>query len=104
MSDDTKRTSTPWPYWLIRYLASDDPSAFEDLISSVRGSPPYGGVSYDAVAAAVCERLEAYRGPGRAPDDACAAVEKLLGRTACGAPSSSSSAALRGSRARARAA
>ena len=46
-TDDSQRTSTPWPDWMLRFIASNDEGAFEDLIWSVGGSPPYGGVTYD---------------------------------------------------------
>lgn len=58
-------TTRPWPYWLLRYVGSDEAQALDDLIWSVGGSPPYGGVSYDE-AGAVYELIEDYRGPGAA--------------------------------------
>jgi len=64
-SQEPDITSIPWPEWMLRYIASDDEEAFDDLIWSVGGSPPYGGVSYDE-AEAVYNLLEAYRGPGMA--------------------------------------
>jgi hypothetical protein len=68
-------TQVPWPEWLLRYLACDNEESFEDLIWSVGGSPPYGGVSYEE-GAAVYELLEKYRGPGKAPEGA---YQKLRG-------------------------
>src|SRR6185436_7424701 len=58
-------TSKPWPHFLIRYMLQNDESTFEDLIWSVGGSPPYGGVSYEE-AKAIFELVENYRGPGTA--------------------------------------
>jgi hypothetical protein len=52
---------------MLRYVGSDDEQALTDLVWSVGGSPPYGGVSYEE-AAAVYELLEDYRGPGAATD------------------------------------
>lgn len=72
---EEERTSIPWPFWLARQMVADSPEAFEDVIWSVGGSPPYGGVSYDE-AAAVYELLEDYRGPGQASD---ASYEKVAG-------------------------
>src|SRR5262249_25022690 len=63
--DQGERADRPWPYWMMRYVGSDDRQALEDLIWSVGGSPPYGGVSRDE-AEAVYNLLEAYRGPGAA--------------------------------------
>ena len=63
--DQGERTDRPWPYWMMRYVGSDDMQAMEDLIWSVGGSPPYGGVSWDE-AVAVYELLEAYHGRGAA--------------------------------------
>ncbi len=59
------RTAIAWPAWMLRYIATDDEGAFWDLVWSVGGSPPYGGVSYDE-AKAVYDLLEDYRGPGQA--------------------------------------
>src|SRR5687768_5529413 len=67
---DAERDDSPpaWPHWMARFVGSGgDEGAFWDLIWSVGGSPPYGGVGYDE-ASAVYELLEAYRGPGMAPD------------------------------------
>jgi hypothetical protein len=60
-------TTIAWPEWMLRYVGTDDPGSFDDLIWSVGGSPPYGGVSYDE-AAAVYALLEEYRGPGTASE------------------------------------
>jgi len=76
-ADATDHTTRPWPLWMLRYVGSDDPEAFDDLIWSVGGSPPWGGVSYEE-AAAVYELLEDYSGPGRASDSSYAAVRKFL--------------------------
>lgn len=51
MSSEAKRTATAWPEWMLRFIATDDEQAFSDLIWSVGGSPPYGGVSYEEGAA-----------------------------------------------------
>jgi len=73
----TDTTSLAWPHWLLRFAASDDPDAFEQLIWSVGGSPPYGGVSQKE-ASAVYELLEDYHGPGMASAVAYAKVAKFL--------------------------
>jgi len=70
-------TVLPWPFWLLRYVAANSEQAMWDAIWSVGGSPPYGGVGWEE-ASAVYNLLEQYRGPGRAPDDAYAAVERHL--------------------------
>lgn len=66
-------TKVAWPYWMRRFIATDDENAFMDLVWSVGGSPPYGGVSYDE-AKAVYELLEDYRGPGTASKTSYARV------------------------------
>jgi tetratricopeptide (TPR) repeat protein/CHAT domain-containing protein len=73
-----ERQSHPWPFWMLRYIASGDREAFNDLIWSVGGSPPYGNVSYNE-ASAVYDLLEEYRGPGTAPAAAYEAVQKYIG-------------------------
>jgi hypothetical protein len=70
-------SKTPWPYWMLRYIATDDENAFENLVWSVGGSPPYGGVSYEE-ASAVYDLLEDYRGPGEASPKSYAAVRGYL--------------------------
>jgi hypothetical protein len=70
-------TTIPWPHWMLRYLGTDDPGALEDLIWSVGGSPPYGGVSYEE-AAAVYELLEDYTSAGAAADGSYSAVLAFL--------------------------
>jgi hypothetical protein len=72
-----KRGNRPWPYWMMRYLGSDAPEAMEDLIWSVGGSPPYGGVPWDE-AAAVYELLEAYRGPHAAGEASYAKLRAAI--------------------------
>jgi hypothetical protein len=72
-------TNVPWPHWMLRYVGSGDEGAMEDLIWSVGGSPPYGGVSYEE-AAAVYELLEAYRGPGAASPAAYDRVKPFVAR------------------------
>jgi tetratricopeptide (TPR) repeat protein len=67
-------TTVAWPEWTFRYVGSGSMEAFNDLIWSVGGSPPWGGVSWEE-AEAVYELLEAYRGPGQAPESA---YDKLL--------------------------
>src|SRR5262245_47491464 len=69
-------SNTPWPYWMLRYIATDDEKAFWDLVWSVGGSPPYGGVSYEE-AKAVYDLLEDYRGPGEASPSSYTAVKKF---------------------------
>jgi hypothetical protein len=62
---------------MLRYVGSDDHGALDDLVWSVGGSPPYGGVSYDE-AAAVYELIEDYTGPGAAHPASYAKVESRL--------------------------
>lgn len=69
--------SLPWPHWMLRYVGSDDNAALWDLLWSVDGSPAWGGVSDDE-AAAVCELIQDYQGPGTASDESYAAVLRLL--------------------------
>src|SRR5213596_1439490 len=71
-------TTLPWPYWMLRYVGSDAPQALEDLIWSVGGSPPYGGVSDDE-ASAVYDLLEDYRGPGAAEAASYTRVQSFIG-------------------------
>jgi len=67
-------TSNPWPEWMLRFIASGDDQAFWDLIWSVGGSPPYGGVSYDE-ATAVYNFLD---GPDRASPAKYEALKKII--------------------------
>ncbi|MEO6444856.1 MAG: hypothetical protein ABIZ91_01560 [Gemmatimonadaceae bacterium] len=71
------KTELPWPHWMLRYVGSDDQDAMEDLIWSVGGSPPYGGVSYDE-AGAVYELIEDYRGPGAASRESFERVQPFV--------------------------
>jgi|HubBroStandDraft_5_1064220.scaffolds.fasta_scaffold137639_2 hypothetical protein len=71
------RTSKPWAFWMLRYIATDDTEAMNDLIWSVGGSPPYGGVSYEE-AEAVYELIEDFRGPGEASDERYRRVESYI--------------------------
>lgn len=75
-ADQRDHSQVPWPYWMLRFIASDNEQAFHDLVWSVGGSPPYGGVSRHE-AEAVYDLAEAYRGPGMAPE---AAYETLRRR------------------------
>lgn len=70
-------SKTPWPYWMLRYIATDNENAFMDLVWSVGGSPPYGGVSYEE-AKAVYDLLEDYRGPGEASPKSYDAVRRYV--------------------------
>jgi hypothetical protein len=71
------RTSKAWPFWMLRYVATDDPEAMNDLIWSVGGSPPYGGVRYEE-AEAVYELIEGFRGPGEASAERYRRVEAYI--------------------------
>ena len=73
------RTSVPWPQWMLRYIGTNNQEAFSDLMWSVGGSPPYGGVSYDE-GAAVYRLLESHTGPGVASSAAFDEVRSLVGR------------------------
>lgn len=70
-------SSLGWPHWMVRYMLHDSAEALEDLIWSVGGSPPYGGISFEE-AAAVFELLESFRGKGAASAAHYAAVRKLI--------------------------
>jgi len=72
------RSDIPWPEWMLRYVATDTPETMEDLIWSVGGSPPYGGVSYEE-ASAVYELLEGFMGPAAAPASAYESVLRFAG-------------------------
>ena len=80
--DEEQRVATPWPEWMLRFIASDDEAAYEDLIWSVGGSPPYGGVSYEE-AAAVYELLESYTGPGLADESLYDEVVDFIKKDPC---------------------
>jgi hypothetical protein len=71
-------SSNPWPHWLLRYVAANNEQAFWDVVWSVGGSPPWGGITYEE-AAAVYQLLELYRGPSMAPESAYTAVAEYLG-------------------------
>lgn len=71
-------TEQPWPYWMLRYIGSDDREALDDLVWSVGGSPPYGGISYDE-ASAIYDVIQGYLGPGQVPAAAYASAEQYLG-------------------------
>ena len=66
-AEQAEHTAIAWPHWMLRAVATGDEQAMWDLIWSVGGSPPYGGVSYDE-AKAVYDLCEAYRGPGMAAE------------------------------------
>jgi len=70
-------TSQAWPHYMLRYMLQDDADTMEDLIWSVGGSPPYGGVSYEE-AAAVYELIEDFRGKGEASPERYKAVHKFV--------------------------
>jgi hypothetical protein len=70
--------SVPWPQWMLRYIGANNQQAMMDLVWSVGGSPPYGGISYEE-GAAVYELIESHRGPGAASPAAFAAVRSLIG-------------------------
>src|ERR1041384_1329849 len=70
-------TSKAWPYWILRFMVKDDDEALEDLVWSVGGSPPYGGISYEE-AAAVYQLIEDFRGKGLASPVRYKAVRKFI--------------------------
>lgn len=70
------QTSVPWPQWMLRYIGANNEEAFTDLMWSVGGSPPYGGVTYDE-GAAVYRLLESHTGAGEASPAAFAEVRSL---------------------------
>jgi hypothetical protein len=77
IESERDKTDLPWPHWMLRYVGSDDQDAMEDLIWSVGGSPPYGGVSYEE-AAAVYELIEEYTSPGAASVEAYDRVKSFV--------------------------
>jgi hypothetical protein len=70
-------TSKAWPHFMLRYMMQADEESFNDLIWSVGGSPPYGGVSYEE-AGAVYELIEDYRGKGEASPERFDAVRRFI--------------------------
>jgi hypothetical protein len=70
-------SSKPWPYWMLRAMMSDDKQGFSDLVWSVFGSPPYGGISYEE-AGAVYDLIEDFRGSGMASGARYDAVRSVL--------------------------
>jgi hypothetical protein len=70
-------TSKAWPHYLLRVMMQDDASTMEDLIWSVGGSPPYGGIPHEE-AEAVFQLIEDYRGAGEAPPERYVAVRKVV--------------------------
>jgi len=70
-------SSKPWPYWMLRHMMADDDQSFWDLVWSVGGSPPYGGISYEE-AGSVYELIENFRGKGVATPQHYQAVRKHL--------------------------
>jgi tetratricopeptide (TPR) repeat protein len=78
MHSEADRTAVAWPEWMLRYVASGTREAFEELVWSVGGSPPWGGVSWEE-AEAVYELVEAYQGAGEAPESAYRKALDLAG-------------------------
>ncbi len=76
-SSETDETSMPWPHWLLRSMLADDEASFTQLLWSVGGSPPYGGISYEE-AEAVYLLIEDFRGAGAASPERYAAVHAFL--------------------------
>jgi hypothetical protein len=70
-------SSQPWPHWVMRYIGANNQQAYWDAITSVGGSPPWGGIGYDE-AGAVYNLLEQYMGPSTASDSAYDAVAAYL--------------------------
>lgn len=70
-------TTKPWPHWMLDHMLQDDADSMENLIWSVGGSPPYGGISYEE-AAAVYALIEDFRGPGRASPARFEAARRFL--------------------------
>ena len=78
MTAGFERSSKPWPYWMLRYVGANDPQAFNDLVWSVGGSPPYGKVSRKE-AELVYKLIETYQGPGSASQALYDRVSERLG-------------------------
>src|SRR4051794_41931081 len=78
MTETSDNSSKPWPYWMLRYVAANDPRAFHDLVWSIGGSPPYGGVSYEE-AELVYHMLKEYQGPGEASQAQYDSISERLG-------------------------
>ncbi len=77
MSQKTDKTLFAWPYWLLRYIASGDDEAFNDIVWSVGGSRPYGDTSYEE-ASAVYDLLQDYIGQGMASESSYEAVGRYI--------------------------
>jgi hypothetical protein len=74
----TKDESTEaWPRWMLRYMLRDGEQEFWDLITSVGGSPPWGGISHEE-AGAIYHLAEDFRGKGMSSPGLYAAARKLL--------------------------
>jgi hypothetical protein len=77
-NEDQQKGSIPWPYWMLRFIASDNENSFWDLVWSVGGSPPYGGVSCEE-AEAVYNLVEESRGPGIVSEERYGAMRGMVG-------------------------
>jgi tetratricopeptide (TPR) repeat protein len=75
-----KPTDIAWPHWMRRYIATGSDEAYHDLIWSVGGSPPYGGVSWKEAEAVYKLLEEGYRGPGTASQDLYDGVRATIGQ------------------------
>lgn len=65
-----------WPYWLLRYVATSEPQALMDVMTSVTASPPYGSVSVEE-ASAVDNLLQEYMGQGQASAECYEALTRF---------------------------
>src|SRR5262249_50602964 len=66
-----------WPHWMLRHMLIDNEQSYWELVTSVGGSPPYGGVSYEE-AEAVFKLVEDFHGKGMASPSHYKAVSKFL--------------------------
>ncbi len=70
----------PWPHWMRRHIAVGREQTYHDLISSVGGSPPYGGVGRKEAEAVFKLLEEGYRGPRAADDALYSALQICIGK------------------------
>jgi tetratricopeptide (TPR) repeat protein len=69
-----------WPHWMRRHIAVGSEESYHDLIWSVGGSPPYGGVGVQEAEAVYQLLEEGYRGPGTANEALYRTLQGLIGK------------------------
>lgn len=75
-----KTQDIAWPHWMRRHIAIGSEQTYHDLVWSVGGSPPYGGVDWKQAEAVYTLLEEGYRGPGTASQALYDAVLATIGR------------------------